>query len=390
MITGKHAASVCTMWLSVAGVAVAAEVVRLDTETQIFVDDQLVARKSDVVRRTHACSKLPDPVLVPENPWEAQEIDRRVYVYGTVLTDPADGSLRMWYNRMFRVLYATSAGGLSWERPDLGLVEFEGSKRNNILPVTLDSPSVIYDRQEADAAKRYKMLGYRRGDERGYYVASSPDGLHWQLYPHNPVLPSGDTCTLAQDPRTGHYLAFHKRYREALGHNRRLVYLAVSSDMQQWSEPKLVMAPDEIDDRQTQAEGGRWSQFYNMSAFPYGGQWLGMVTHFRFSGPPKRSGPAQSPDDGPIDVQLVHSRDGRTWQRCEDRSPVIPNGPHAYDVGCILGVANGRAVCHDILDFCARVLAIVAARPSVTLIRVGLSDGFGVSGCRFETPPASV
>jgi hypothetical protein len=107
------------------------------------------------------------------------------------------------------------------------------------------------------------------------------------------------------------------------------------------------MAPDEIDDAQVEAEGGRFSQFYNMSVFAYGGQMLGLVTHFRYSGPPEERGPLQSGDDGPVDVQLVHSRDGRRWHRCEDRSPVIPTGPHAYDAGCVLGVINGPVIVGD-------------------------------------------
>ena len=40
----------------------------IGTETQLFVDDVLLAAKSGVVRRTHACRKLPQPVLVPEKP----------------------------------------------------------------------------------------------------------------------------------------------------------------------------------------------------------------------------------------------------------------------------------------------------------------------------------
>jgi lysophospholipase L1-like esterase len=117
--------------------------------------------------------------------------------------------------------------------------------------------------------------------------------------------------------------------------------------LKEWSEPALVMAPDEADDAQVQAEGGQFAQFYNMSAFPYGGQFLGLVTHFRYTGPPDREGTLQSKHDGPIDVQLVHSRNGRMWERCEDRSPVIPNGPHAYDAGCILGVTNTPVVVED-------------------------------------------
>jgi hypothetical protein len=156
---------------------------------------------------------------------------------------------------------------------------------------------------------------------------------------------------LALNPDTREYLAFHKLFREHRGQKRRLVFLAASRDMQHWSEPVLVMAPDEKDDQQVRAEGGRFSQFYNMSVFPYAGQFLGLVTHFRYSGPPAEKGPLQSGDDGPIDVQLVHSRDGRKWHRCEDRSPVIPNGPSDYDAGCILGVANNPVIVDDEMWF---------------------------------------
>ena len=40
---------------------------------------------------------------------------------------------------------------------------------------------------------------------RGYYVAHSPDGIHWTPYPENPVLPNSDTCTLAYDAKTGEF-----------------------------------------------------------------------------------------------------------------------------------------------------------------------------------------
>ena len=55
----------------------------------------------------------------------------------------------------------------------------------------------------------------------------------------------------------------------------------------------------------------------------------------------------------------------------------------------LIGVRGmGRAVSHDILDFSARVVATVVARPSATPHLGGLSDGFGVSGCRFEAQVA--
>ena len=341
-----------SLWFTSENLASTIEASRLPKgETQIMVDDRRISHKEGVIRRVHAGRKLDNPVLVSEMPWELSTNDRRVYTYGTVLATPGGDGFRMWYERFNRQLYATSADGIRWTRPQLGLVEFEGSRKNNILPIDLHSSSVVLD-AKAEPAKRYKMFGYHR-PTKSYHTAYSSDGLNWKQYEHGNPFFGGDTCTLAQDPKTGEFLAFHKKYREHRGHKRRLVYLSISKDMQTWTEPKLVMAPDEIDDHQTQTEGGQFSEFYNMSAFPWGGQWLGMVTHFRYTGPPTEIGPAQSnqngitnqsPHDGPIDAQLVYSRDGRTWNRLEDRSPVIPNGPHEYDAGTILGVCNAPVV----------------------------------------------
>lgn len=319
------------------------------SETHLFVDDVMIARKEGVVRRTHACRKLPEPVISGLETWQAPSDDARAYIYGTVLpADDGDG-LRMWYMRwQDQVLYAESDDGVEWRRPELGLVESAGSTGNNALSIRLHSPSVIDDPSDADPGRRYKILGVSRSPEtRGYCVAHSADGLNWQYYEKNPILDGGDTCSFARDPATGDYLAFHKRYGNHRGQRRRLVYLSTSPDMQSWSDYELVMAPDEADDAQTEAEGGLFSQFYHMGVIPYGGMWLGFVTHFRHTGPPVDKGPEQSPADGPIDVQLAYSRDGRSWSRCEDRSPVIPNGPHDYDAGCILGVGNGPIVSDD-------------------------------------------
>ncbi|MBX7256492.1 MAG: hypothetical protein K1Y02_09040 [Candidatus Hydrogenedentes bacterium] len=322
--------------------------------SQLFVDDICVARKQGVLRRAHACSKLSEPVLIPEKPWEGN----RVYVYGTVLPDAATNGFRMWYmsagdtlagtardpklgdQAKNHVLYATSADGIRWDRPELNLFSFGGNPHTNIV-FDFHSPSIVFNANQSDPEMRYVMFGRSKGGKKsGYTTATSSDGLHWTPNPNEPVLDGGDTCTLTLDPKTGEYLAFFKKSHDYRGFSRRLVYLSTSRDLQTWSAPVLVMAPDEIDDAQTKAEDGICSHFYNMAAFPYGGQYLGFVTHFRYRGEPAEKGPEQSGQDGPIDVQLVHSRDGRVWKRCEDRSPVIPNGPYEYDAGCILGTAN--------------------------------------------------
>ncbi|MBT3328287.1 MAG: hypothetical protein HN396_18850, partial [Gemmatimonadales bacterium] len=314
----------------------------MSATTHLFVDDVRIERKEGVVRRTHACSKLAEPVISGRESWQSPSDDERVYIYGTVLPSDDGEGYRMWYMRYpDQLLYAESDDGIHWRRPDLGLVDIKGSIPNNLLPTSYHSPSLVCDCREPDPALRYKMLGVSRDpDRRGYSVATSSDGIRWTPSDANPVLTGGDTCALAQDPVTGQFLAFHKRYHEHRGQERRLVYLSTSDDFHDWSEPVLAMAPDDVDDAQTAAEGGCFSQFYNTAAFPCGDMWLGLVTHFRYSGAPPESGPDQSRHDGPIDVQLTCSRDGRTWSRLEDRSPVIPNGPHDYDAGGILGVAN--------------------------------------------------
>ncbi len=153
---------------------------------------------------------------------------------------------------------------------------------------------------------------------------------------------------------TGEYLAFHKRQGDPRVVGIRQVFLSVSKELEHWSEPEPVMVADEMDHRVAKKlKGGIYSEFYNLSAFPYGGQWLGFVTHFRRVDPPSAlfgndevNGVKRS-NTGIIDVQLVHSRDGRHWHRCSDRSPVIPLGPHPYDAGSIFGLCNTPVIVGD-------------------------------------------
>lgn len=320
----------------------------------LFADDSGVAARHGVVRALHAARTRPAPVLEADRPWEGD----RVYIYGSVQAD-ATGALRMWYmarplaevsgqragdvpelraGGFDEVLYATSRDGVRWEKPSLGLYAFKGSRDNNIV-FDLHSPSVLRDAREPDPARRYKMLGALQGN---YYAAFSADGLHWTSYPHNPVLAHSDTITLAQDPRTGEYLAYHKRPATVRGFPRRVVWLSRSRDFQAWSEPELVFAPDERDDAWTAGPQER-TEVYNMSVFAHAAGFLGLPTVFRVMTVRTRDEitPGQSPLDGPIDVELATSADGRAWARSSRREVMIPRGaPGAFDGGAILGVSS--------------------------------------------------
>jgi hypothetical protein len=232
-----------------------------------------------------------------------------------------------------RVLYATSQDGVRWTKPAL-----DSSGQNAVF--SIHSPSVLLDTRETDPAKRYKMLGSKGG---GYHAAFSADGLHWTSYSKNPVLKYGDTITLTQDPATGEYLAFHKRPAKVRGVGRRVVWLSRSRDFQEWTEPELVFAPDEEDDAWAKQPNQR-TEVYNMSVFPHAAGFIGLPTIFRVTAarcPKSELTPGQSPDDGPIDVQLATSADGRIWKRTQPRLTVIPRGaPGTFDGGSILGVSS--------------------------------------------------
>ena len=79
-------------------------------------------------------AKKSDEFLKKERPWELNSNMRLI----TLLQE--DGRLRLWYslNRISAigegcVCYAESEDGYNWERPNLGLVEYEGSTDNNIV-----------------------------------------------------------------------------------------------------------------------------------------------------------------------------------------------------------------------------------------------------------------
>ena len=86
--------------------------------------------------------------------------------------------------------YAESTDGVSWVKPSLGLVEFAGSKSNNIVLNTNCDPNrgVFLDSHETNASRRFKMFG-SFGDKgtqvtgmrrSGVATLVSPDGIHWE------------------------------------------------------------------------------------------------------------------------------------------------------------------------------------------------------------------
>lgn len=143
------------------------------------------------------------PVKHLENPvlrrGEPGSVDARgVQYYGSVIRE--NGKYRLWYvafdddienkvrSERWRAAYAESPDGMNWVKPKLGLVEYKGSKDNNLLDMNGDwgfvNVKVLKDEAETDPARRYKMLThvyFRHNTRLGTLLPFvSPDGLTWK------------------------------------------------------------------------------------------------------------------------------------------------------------------------------------------------------------------
>jgi len=123
-----------------------------------------------------------------------------VIYYGTVRR--VGDELWMWYlgqgdqDREWheRVCFAKSKDGYHWEKPELGLVEYAGSTKNNLVDLMggehhVQACVVLYDPDDPDSKHRFKMAFESRKYHNKLAVAYSEDGLRWKESPDNPVGP---------------------------------------------------------------------------------------------------------------------------------------------------------------------------------------------------------
>ena len=140
--------------------------INIGKNRECFFDDYL----TDTMRTT-AESVVHNPirrekVLVHDEPWEGNGCDYHNFFY-----DKEYGKYRMYYlgwktNDVGQIVgkiypcYAESTDGIHWEKPSLGLVEFEGSKDNNILKdYSVDNFMVFRDENpECRKGEEYKCV----------------------------------------------------------------------------------------------------------------------------------------------------------------------------------------------------------------------------------------
>ena len=304
---------------------------------QLFFDDYLIESLVNAKQGLNPAVKVDDnPVLRPERPWEGNFMRP-----GKVIFDPIDQIFRMWYSsatitvRMENgkpvpggaagflldqrgdvTCLATSEDGIHWERPSLGLVEFQGSTDNNILPEKEGLPTApaFQDLHEEDPAKRYKAMRLTGGTQtRGmqYDLFYSPDAFDWTPCESNPVIDTGTELGRwagrfqGWDPiRETYYVIMEASHHWRGPYGKRLIGRAESPDMIHWSEPEIILVPDEDDYPDT--------EFYSLPVIPCEGVYVGLLWIFRTTNVTHHP-------------EVIFSRDGFHFQR-NYREPFIPRG----------------------------------------------------------------
>jgi hypothetical protein len=271
--------------------------------------------------------------------WDAQAI-----CYGTVLYD--EGKFKMWYTARSPdsdgsfCCYAVSDDGVNWERPDLGIVEYRGSKKNNICVAGNDppievpirggrptpNPSVYKDEDEPDPAKRYKMMlnsQYVNDVCIFCLMMVSPEGIHWTFFdperettgptafmqtePGVIELMESNTLFLDRrdpDPKRKWKIYGQMAGRTGPGGEVRLGAVAHSPDGIEWTVEwdKPVLDP----------RGGLYEGEHLMTVWPYREYYLGV--------------PDVWPKSRSCDDELTVSRDGYHFVRVANGQKVIGRG----------------------------------------------------------------
>lgn len=302
-----------------------------------LVDDTIVDVKQGVYRVLGVPQKRKEPILSCDKPWENKGIDALF----TPIYDKDKKCYRMWYrsfakqmqqlsdqsdidsserkrsDRQEFLCYAESNDGIIWERPTLGLFEYEGNKDNNIISEHIESCfNVILDTEESDSQKRYKAIGYGSGEESilcsdgkvGITVAFSADGLLWSrpttiMCGRNDVT-DADSVMPFREPTTGKWIGY---FRPRTRPKRRFLGYAESDDFIHWTYPRMLLAPD--------AHDTIFTEFYSMAVTLVAQRRVGIMWVYH-----------NNPEHSILTNELVYSRYGLNYQRVMPRQCFIPLG----------------------------------------------------------------
>lgn len=195
----------------------------IGNRTEMFVDNKLIEEKVNCVLKLNTPVRR-EKVLVFDRPWESVTSG-----YVTVIVH--DGLVWMYYRGITEsrkdesdalTCLAVSSDGINFTKPGLGICDFHGSKKNNIIlkhfpechnftPFPDKNPAV-------DKNMVFKAVGgheYTGVNKGKLYGLASPDGINWQRISDEPMITEGmfDSQNAAFfDPNTGKYRCYTRYF----------------------------------------------------------------------------------------------------------------------------------------------------------------------------------
>jgi hypothetical protein len=339
---------------------------RIGQVTQVFFDDLIIESVQDLTRVMHHPEKSPEnPLVFKDKPWE--HITKFHCNAWNVIHDRQEENFKLWYeewnldphkwaatkerHRMHhpkssrtRISYAVSDDGIHWKKPPLGIVRENGEDTNVVFGDeqygNIHAATIIEDPNDKNEERRFKAL-YLHVTSEGSKIqlASSPEGIHWTPSAETPTFGKigphlSDVLVLSFDEEARHYVLYtrHPFQQEVVLNplnprtdsffppiypsdwirmNKRRIFRSESSDLVHWSEPRLILEPDEEDNID--------DSFYGLCDLKVGDLNIGFIHVLHQV-------------ENTLDVQLVYSRNGWTWKRLGNRKSFITRGSNGnYD-----------------------------------------------------------
>ena len=330
--------------------------IHIPVAPQLFVDDFLIEDQSHLQRVFHPARKLgSQPMFRPDRPWEGHSAMLPQGSSYTFNREQQRYELEYRSQTSYRML-AVSTDLIHWSKPNLGLVEFEGSRANNILE-KLPSRGSLEEGGAFGGTWDYRTRGvpdlrtatlmnspkaqdmhFQRG---AYLMVRDPQGIRY-LTSERPFMrrhlqletldsPTDNLGPLFYDERTGELVLYFAAHPPAMGK------FLVRYD-NKWAVSRNL-------GRLTTRDGVNWSRSYiwappreHPKHQSYGMQRIKRIGDLYIGFFPLYNCGAQQ-----MAIHLWVSRNGIHWKDVGGDEPWIPNGPDgSYDHGIVYLFDEGQ------------------------------------------------